>query len=105
MIQIIQSSQFHGLPTEDLMAHMSKFIEYYGMLKRNGISKDVIRLLIFLFSITDRAEKWFMGLPSQSITIWDEMYTTFFDKNFSPTKVLQIRAEINSFYQRDDKNL
>ena len=68
MFQMIKSSQFYGLPSKDPITHMSKFIEYYRMLKLNGVSKDSIKLLLFPFSITDRAEKWFTGLLSQSIT-------------------------------------
>ena len=42
--------------------------------------------------------------PPNSINTWQELYTAFFNKYFPPGKVLKIRKEINSFYQRDDES-
>ena len=105
MIQMIQSSQFHGLPSEDPITHMHRFIDYCGTLRMNGVPSEAIRLILFPFSLTDKAARWFAGLPSNSIRTWNEMYTVFFNKYFPPTKALRIRSEINSFFQRDDESL
>ena len=71
----------------------------------NGVSSEAIRLILFPFSLTDKAARWFSGLPPNSIRTWNEMYTVFFNKYFPPAKALRIRSEINSFYQRDDESL
>ena len=52
----------------------------------------------------DRAKRWFASLPPNSINTWQELYKAFFNKYFPPAKVLKIRNEINSFYQRDDES-
>ena len=105
MIQMIQSSQFHGLPSEDPIAHMYRFIDYYGTLRMNGVPSEVIRLILFPFLLTDKTTRWFAGLPSNSIRTWNEMYIALFNKYFPPAEALRIRSEINSFYQRDDESL
>ena len=64
---------------------------------------EAIRLILFPFSLMDRAKRWFTSLPPNSINTWQELYNAFFNKYFPPAKVLKIRNEINSFYQRDDK--
>ena len=104
MIQMIQSSQFHGLPSEDPIAHMHRFMDYCGTLRMNGVSLEAIRLIQFPFSLIDKVARWFTGLPPNSIRTWNEMYTIFFNKYFPPAKALRIRSEINSFYQRDDES-
>ena len=104
MIQMIQSSQFSGLHHEDPFGHMTRFLEYCSTFKMNGVQPEAIRLILFPFSLMDRAKRWFTSLPPNSINIWQELYNAFFNKYFSPAKVLKIRNEINSFYQRDNES-
>ena len=102
MIQMIQNSQFIELPHEDLIGHLTRFLEYCSTFKMNGVQLEAIRPILFLFSLMNRAKRWFTSLPPNSINTWQELYNTFFNKYFPPTKVLKIRNEINSFYQRED---
>ena len=104
MIQMIQNSQFNGLPHEDPIGHMTRFLEYCSTFKMNGVQPEAIRLILFPFSLMDRAKRWFTSLPPNSISTWQELYTAFFNKYFPPAKVLKIRNEINSFYQREDES-
>ena len=103
MIQMIQNSQFCGLPHEDPISHMTRFLEYCSTFKMNGVQPEAIRLILFPFSLMDRAKRWFTSLPPNSINTWQELYTAFFNKYFPPAKVLKIRNEINSFFQREDE--
>ena len=56
IIQMIQNSPFNGLPYEDPFGHMSRFLEYCYTFKMNGVQPDVIRLMLFPFSLMDRAK-------------------------------------------------
>ena len=71
----------------------------------NEVQPEAIQLILFPFSLVDRAKRWFISLPPNSINTWQELYNAFFNKYFSPAKVLKIRNEINSFYQRDDESI
>ena len=42
IIQMIQNSQFSGLPHEDPIGHMTRFLEYYSTFKMNGVQPEVI---------------------------------------------------------------
>ena len=103
MIQMIQNSQFSGLPYEDPIGHITRFLEYCSTFKMNGVQPEAIRLILFPFLLMDRAKKWFTSLPPNSINTWQELYNAFFNKYFPLAKVLKIKNEINSFYQRDDE--
>ena len=104
MIQMIQNSQFSGFPYEDPIGHMTRFLEYCSTFKMNGAQPEAIRLILFPFSLMDRAKRWFTSLPPNSINTLKELYNAFFNKYFPPAKVLKIINEINSFYQRDDES-
>ena len=101
MIQMIQNSQFIGLPHEGPIGYMTRFLEYYSTFKMNRVQLDAILLILFPLSLIDRVKRWLTSLPRNSINTWQEMYTSFFNKYFPPVKVLRIKNEINSFYQRE----
>ena len=49
LIQMVQSSSFAGLATEDPHDHISNFMDIAGTLKINGVTDEVIRLKLFPF--------------------------------------------------------
>jgi len=54
LIQMMQSNHFRGTTREDPHNHVKKFLQLANTIKMNGISTYTIRLMLFLFSITDR---------------------------------------------------
>ena len=76
LIQMMQSIQFGGTPSEDPHTHIRKFLQLANTIKMNGISTDTIRLMLFPFSVTDRVMSWMNNsLPEGSITTWDQLQT------------------------------
>ncbi|GJV33403.1 hypothetical protein Tco_1393803 [Tanacetum coccineum] len=74
MIQQVQLSyQYHGLPGDDANKHIDKFLTVTQSMKQNGVPHDVLRLCLFLYSLTHHATTWFDRLPKNSIHIWEEM--------------------------------
>ena len=100
MIQIIQNSQCSGLPHEDPIGYMTRFLEYCSTFKMNGVQLEAIWLILFPFSLMDRAKSWFTSLPPNSINTWQKLYNAFFNKYFPSAKVLKIRNEINFFLSK-----
>ena len=86
VIQLVQSTyKFGGLPNNDPKKHAS-FLEICDTQKYNGISIEAVRLMLFPFSLKDKAKNWFYSLPRESISSWDEMASKFLAKYFSPSK-------------------
>ena len=48
MIQMIQNSQFSGLPQEDQIGHMTIFLEYCSTFRMNGVQLEAIWLILSL---------------------------------------------------------
>ena len=51
LIQLIQGNLFHGLPNEDLNAHLATYIEICNTVKITGDPEDAIHLNLFSFSL------------------------------------------------------
>ena len=67
----------------------------------NGVTKDVIRMRLFPFSLRDRARGWLQSLQPGSIDSWEELAQRFLSKFFPPSKTSQLRGEIAQFRQMD----
>ncbi|XP_010424938.1 PREDICTED: uncharacterized protein LOC104710091 [Camelina sativa] len=86
LINMVQSSKFHGFPMEDPLDHLDQFDMMCGTVKINGISEDAFKLRLFPFSLGDRARTWEKNLPVGSVTSWDQCKRAFLSKFFSTTR-------------------
>jgi len=72
--------QFGGLPHDDPNEHILSFLEICDTQKINGVSAEVIKLKLFLFSLKDKAKTWFNSLSKNTIVTWDELANKFLTK-------------------------
>ncbi|XP_073028653.1 uncharacterized protein [Primulina eburnea] len=105
LINMVQQNQFGGATTADPHLHLRTFLEITDTVKINGVSDDIIRLRLFLFSLRDQARGWLQSLPLGSITTWQELATKFLSKYFPPAKSAQLKIEISTFRQTDFEQL
>ena len=97
--------QFHGLPSENLNAHLTSFIEVYDTVKYNGVIEEALTLHLFPLSLSDRAKHWLTSQPPDSITSWNDLVQKFLTKFFPPVKITQLVQEIKTFRQFEGENL
>ena len=57
----------------------------------------LVCLLLFLFSLKDKAKMWFNSL------LWEEMANKFLIKYFPPSKLAKLQGNITSFSQFDNE--
>ena len=104
-LQILNNIQFHRLPSENLNAHLTSFIEVCDTVKYNGVTEEALRLWLFPLSLSDRAKHWLTNQPPDSITSWNDLVEKFLTKFFPPSKIAQLVQEINTFRQFEGENL
>ncbi|KAJ1700987.1 hypothetical protein LUZ63_000766 [Rhynchospora breviuscula] len=104
-VTLVQQNPFYGNENEDPHAHLQTFIDCTRLIKFNGVPQQAIRLLLFRFTLKDRAQKWYKTLKKGSIRSWDAMAQTFLDRYFSSDRADSIRREINNFQKREDESM
>ena len=102
---MLNNIQFHRLPSENLNAHLTSFIEVCDTVKYNGVTKEALRLQLFPLSLSDRAMHWLTSQPLDSITLWNDFVQKFLTKFFPPSKIAQLVQEINTYRQFEGENL
>ncbi|KAM0005057.1 hypothetical protein Hdeb2414_s0222g00838601 [Helianthus debilis subsp. tardiflorus] len=69
--------KYKGQATEEPYFHLEAYDSICNTLGSQGFSADDVKLVLFQFSLEDKAKKWFYTLPSASIYTWAEMQQTF----------------------------
>ena len=76
-IQMLPS--FYGNTNEDLYKHLDEFLEICSTMKIQNFIDDVLRLILFPFSLKDKAKYW-LGTIGRPIQTWTEMQHKFLKK-------------------------
>jgi hypothetical protein len=101
VIQLLPS--FYSLDHENPYAHVKKFKNICATTKFQNFSKESIHLILFPFSLHDRATEWLYSNAPGSITSWESLLSKFYNKFFPMSKVNKARKEISSFTQDEDE--
>ncbi|KAJ1704038.1 hypothetical protein LUZ63_003817 [Rhynchospora breviuscula] len=104
-VALVQQNPFYGDDKEDPHAHLQTFIDCTKLIKFNGVPQQAIRLLLFHFTLKDRAQKWYKTLKKGSIRSWDQMAQTFLDRYFPADRSDAIRRELNNFAQKEEESM
>ena len=106
MIQLVHNTcQFGGSPNDDPNEHIVSFLVICDTQKHNGVSTKAIRLMLFSFSLKDKAKNWFYSLPQESISTWDEMASKFLAKYFPPSKSAKLHNDMTTFAQFNNESI
>ncbi|GJW88080.1 reverse transcriptase domain-containing protein [Tanacetum coccineum] len=79
--------------------HIREFLAICDMFKYGETQSEAVKLLIFPFSLCDKAKTWFNELNEESITSWEQMRKAFINKFFPPSLFNRLLLEIRSFSQ------
>ncbi|GAV71185.1 hypothetical protein CFOL_v3_14679 [Cephalotus follicularis] len=71
IIQMLPS--FYGLANEEPYKHLNEFIEICSTFKFQNLSEDNVKLILFPFSLKDRAKQCLHSLDSIIITTWAQL--------------------------------
>ncbi|GJZ42616.1 hypothetical protein Tco_0589871 [Tanacetum coccineum] len=73
LLDFVSNNSFFGLENDDPHSHIRRFYQITRTLKLNQVLDDVVKLILFLFSLKGAAETWLENEPSNSITSWDDL--------------------------------
>ncbi|KAI3806608.1 hypothetical protein L1987_22518 [Smallanthus sonchifolius] len=92
--------KYKGLATEEPYFHLEAYDSICNTIGGQGFSSDEVKLVLFQFSLEDKAKRWFYTLPSASIYTWAEMQQRFLEEFFTAQKTNDARRSLRSFQQQ-----
>ncbi|XP_043725789.1 uncharacterized protein LOC122672368 [Telopea speciosissima] len=99
VIQMLSS--FYGLNNKEPYKHLDEFLEIRSTVKIQNFFEDALRLIVFPFSLKDKAKQWLNSLDAVVITTWAQIQQAFLKKHFPIGQTNHIRQAITSFSQID----
>ncbi|GKA41015.1 reverse transcriptase domain-containing protein [Tanacetum coccineum] len=77
--------------------HIREFLAICNMFIYGETQSEAVKLLIFPFSLCDKAKTWFNELNKESITSWDQIRRAFINRFFPPSLFSRFLLEIRNF--------
>nr|GFB10922.1 reverse transcriptase domain-containing protein [Tanacetum cinerariifolium] len=103
LLQLGQANKFHGRENDNSHTHISNFKRMTATLKYRDVPNDAIKLMLFPYSLEDRARIWYEKEPPNSILTWEDLVNKFVNQFFPPSKTTHLKNEISRFTQRFDE--
>ncbi|GJY00535.1 reverse transcriptase domain-containing protein [Tanacetum coccineum] len=98
-LNMIRENKFDGYLRADPHDHIREFLAICNMFRYGETQSEAVKLLIFPFSLCDKAKTWFNELNEESITSWEQMRRDFINRFFPPSLFNRLLLEIRSFSQ------
>ncbi|GJX52115.1 hypothetical protein Tco_0280484 [Tanacetum coccineum] len=73
LLDFVSNNSFFGLENDDPHSHIRRFYQITRTLRLNQVPDDVVKLILFPFSLKGAAETWLENEPPNSITSWDDL--------------------------------
>ncbi|GJX03173.1 reverse transcriptase domain-containing protein [Tanacetum coccineum] len=96
----VQVNPFYGRESENPHAHINSFKRITSTLRFRNVSNDVIKLMMFPYSLEGAAKTWYEKEPPNSILTWEDLVTKFVNQFFPPSKTTHLKNEISRFTQK-----
>ncbi|GKA30334.1 reverse transcriptase domain-containing protein [Tanacetum coccineum] len=85
---------------ENPCTHINNFKRITSTLKFRDVPNDVIKLMMFPYSLEGAARVWYDKEPPNSILTWDDLVNKFVNQFFPPSKTTHLKNEISRFTQK-----
>jgi hypothetical protein len=105
LLNLVMKEQFSGASSDDDVAHLNNFVELCEMQKYKDVDGNIIKLMLFPFSLRGRAKDWLLSLSRNSIDSWDKCQDAFIGKYYPPAKIIALRSDIMKFRQFDNEHV
>ncbi|GJY10175.1 reverse transcriptase domain-containing protein [Tanacetum coccineum] len=76
LLQLVQANPFHGYERENPHAHINSFKRITSTLRFRDVPNDVIKLMMFPYSLEGNARLWYEKEPPNSILTWEDLKHT-----------------------------
>nr|GEU31996.1 reverse transcriptase domain-containing protein [Tanacetum cinerariifolium] len=103
LLQLVQANPYHSFERENPHTHINNFKRITSTLKFRDVPNNVIKLMMFPYSLEGSARVWYDKKPPNSILTWEDLVNKFVNQFFPPSKTIQLKNEISRFNKRFEK--
>nr|GEV53069.1 reverse transcriptase domain-containing protein [Tanacetum cinerariifolium] len=75
LLQLVQPNPYHGFERENPHTHINNFKRITSTLKFRDVPNDVVKLMMFPYSLEGAARVWYDKEPPNSILTWEDLET------------------------------
>ncbi|GJT26722.1 putative reverse transcriptase domain-containing protein [Tanacetum coccineum] len=100
LLNLVTAISFHGFENDDPHSHIRRFTKITQTVKLNQVPHDIIKLILFPFSLEGAARTWLEKEPPNSIITWNDLVSNFVNQLFPPSRTTNLQNEITRFQQR-----
>nr|GEW42565.1 reverse transcriptase domain-containing protein [Tanacetum cinerariifolium] len=100
LLQLVQANPYYGFERDNPHTHINNFKRITSTLKFRDVPNDVIKLVMFPYSLKGNARVWYDKEPSNSILTWEDLVNKFVNQFFTLSKTTRLKNEIFHFTQR-----
>ncbi|GKC46331.1 cysteine-rich receptor-like protein kinase [Tanacetum coccineum] len=101
----MREDTFSGNKNEDAHDHIDRVLSIVSLFGIPGVSKCVVMLRVFLFTLTGAAKRWVDRLTPGVVNTWDLLKKAFIQRYCSPSKTAKQLEDIYNFKQEGDESL
>ena len=91
---------YQGVNFENPYSFMRDFEDVCSAFLSTGSSLHIICMVLFPFSMKEKAKIWFHSLAPNSIFTWEDMQNEFLNKFFPPTRTNALMRAIQNFSEK-----
>nr|GEU43327.1 reverse transcriptase domain-containing protein [Tanacetum cinerariifolium] len=111
LLQLVQANPYHGFERENPHTRINNFKRITSTLKFRDVPNDVIKLMMFPYSLEGAARVWYDKEPPNSILTWEDLAWERFKEMLRPcphhgfTELTQIDTFYNGLNENDQDSL
>ena len=91
---------YKGIDSENPYSFMRDFEDVYNAFLSTGSPLHIICMVLFSFSLKEKAKIWFHSLTPNSIFTWEDMRNEFLNKFFPPVHTNALMRAIQNFSEK-----
>nr|GEU57109.1 reverse transcriptase domain-containing protein [Tanacetum cinerariifolium] len=113
LLQLVQANPYHGFERENPHTRINNFKRITWTLKFSDVPNDVIKLMIFPYSLEGSTRVWYDKEPPNSILTWEDLANKFVNQfvmlkacpHHGFTELTQIDTFYNGLNENDQDSL
>nr|GEU41934.1 hypothetical protein [Tanacetum cinerariifolium] len=93
LLQLVQANPYHGFERENPHSHINNFKRITATLKFRDVPNDVIKFMMFSYSLEGNAKVWYDKEPPNSILTWEDLVNKLVNQFFPPSKTTHLKMK------------